>query len=829
MSLPLPNLDDRDYGRLLADAKLIAARNAPEWTDFTPGDPGVTLLELFAFLTENMIFRLNRLPEKARIAFCNLYGASLLPPASARVTLTFSGSGEQNATVPRGTRVTTAAAGGPEFVTLASVTVSATDTVTVTAQHCVVHDAEVLGTTSGRPFQRFETGYRPLVLPAADAAGLFLGTEVFEGELDDRVPAARLGDGSYRLWHEVARLDAAERDRDAFVVDRTSGTITLGSGAVGGPAPVGRRVAVSYRTGGGASGNVRAGTLTSLVDQVQGVTVVNHEPATGGRDGETVAAALDRIAAGLYDGDRVVTATDYERAAVAAHGGVGRAAVHTTAELWNGGEPGDVSVLLVPSASDAEALSLRVDEILARQLPEVAAEVSGKIALRQPLGITHRVGWVGWKRFHIEASVVLHRAENLDAARQRLAGRLARTLTPFPFEGRPGWDFGEPLRASTIFDVLLSERGVRYVDDVRLVVDEVPGDVSTVIADPHQPGMWFCGSDERVFRSRDAQGWELVARWPGEHVERLAACAGRPGSVLAVSRIGEDDRSRVHASADHGETWYLAAEFEFHVEDIAVGASPLGPVAFLATDKGLYRLALTPGEVPEPVLLAAQEPDRACYAVAVVSEPGSELQVAVAAQELGGVMVSFSGAKPGTYQEVGLKGIDIRLLRVQRSPGRRFLLAGAYATGEEAGAGVQRLELQPYQPSPEGWRPVGSNWVGGSCRDLITVGDRVFAATARSAVTRADTSAADRPWRAAAVDSGLPLQEVGRFRPIQSVAGDQTRVLAGCVGGIWASTDGVTWRHASDDTFTDAVTLPRTWLFAPGEHVLNVGHDDARH
>ena len=78
------------------------------------------------------------------------------------------------------------------------------------------------------------------------------------------------------------------------------------------------------------------------------------------------------------------------------------------------------------------------------------------------------------------------------------------------------------------------------------------------------------------------------------------------------------------------------------------------------------------------------------------------------------------------------------------------------------------------------------------------------------------------------MDSGLPLQEVGRFRPIFAVSADGQRLLAGCVGGVWASTDGRTWTHASDNVFTDRVALPRTWMFAPGVHELTVVYDDAR-
>lgn len=56
-----------------------------EWTDLSPGDPGMVILELFAHLTEIMIYRLNRLPEKAYIEFLRLLGVRLQPPRATAI------------------------------------------------------------------------------------------------------------------------------------------------------------------------------------------------------------------------------------------------------------------------------------------------------------------------------------------------------------------------------------------------------------------------------------------------------------------------------------------------------------------------------------------------------------------------------------------------------------------------------------------------------------------------------------------------------------------------------------------------------------------------
>jgi len=62
MTLKPPNLDDRDFQQLLDEAKRIIVAECPQWTDLTPGDPGIVLLELFAHLTETMMFNGERCP-----------------------------------------------------------------------------------------------------------------------------------------------------------------------------------------------------------------------------------------------------------------------------------------------------------------------------------------------------------------------------------------------------------------------------------------------------------------------------------------------------------------------------------------------------------------------------------------------------------------------------------------------------------------------------------------------------------------------------------------------------------------------------------------------
>jgi predicted phage baseplate assembly protein len=109
MSLPVPNLDDRRFQDLVDDAKRLVQQRCPEWTDHNVSDPGVTLIEAFAWMTDQLLYRLNRVPDRDYVKFLELIGVRLFPPTAARADVTFWLSAPQPETVriPVGTQVAT--------------------------------------------------------------------------------------------------------------------------------------------------------------------------------------------------------------------------------------------------------------------------------------------------------------------------------------------------------------------------------------------------------------------------------------------------------------------------------------------------------------------------------------------------------------------------------------------------------------------------------------------------------------------------------------------------------------------------------------------------
>ncbi len=122
MALPSPNLDDRRFQQFVDDAKRYIQQRAPEWTDHNVSDPGVTLVETVAHMADQIVYRLNRVPEKNHLAFLDLVGITLFPPSAARTDVTFwlSAPQEEPVLVATGTEAATLRTESEEAVVFAT-------------------------------------------------------------------------------------------------------------------------------------------------------------------------------------------------------------------------------------------------------------------------------------------------------------------------------------------------------------------------------------------------------------------------------------------------------------------------------------------------------------------------------------------------------------------------------------------------------------------------------------------------------------------------------------------------------------------------------------
>ncbi|MCW5981094.1 MAG: baseplate J/gp47 family protein [Bryobacteraceae bacterium] len=846
MPLRSPNLDDRSFEQLVAAAKARAKSIAPDW-ELSPSDPGTILMELFAHLTEILIYRLNRVPEKAYIEFLGLLGLRMQAPTAASVELVFSLSRPAATAVeiPRGVRVTVARSGSgqesPVFMTARAGRIEPGETeTTVTAYHGEWIEGEFAGHGTGAPRLSVTARRAPIVAATAEDLALVVGVEAGGDAIEGRAPSLSFQGSVYRVWSEVETFTDLAPDAPAYVVDRLSGAITFApairlqtrEGTLSEtPQPLaavperGRAIRLWYWRGGGEAGNVAAGALTVLKDPIPGVSVNNPDRASGGRAAETLENALLRGPEEFRSLERAVTASDFEILA-RRNGAVSRVKAVTQALEWAHATPGTVEVLLVPEIPD-EVLQgpLEAPEAEGYHAESARAPIARVLNERKPLGTNCLVNWARYKTVRVRAKIAAYREEDEEALRKRVLTRLYRTLNP------TAWRFGQALRASHVYDIILAEPGVEYVEDVSFTVEDVPArDVTCISRDAYQPKTWHAASGDGVYRTvNDGEGWERTARFPNETVTLIAANVWKAGLLAAVTSLpGDDQRSALYFTFDDGETWSPPRAAGFEITDVAWMMRENVPVLLVATTVGLYEISMSGTREPVQILVDPGNPNRGFQAVTAITDVRGGVSVAVAARDKSGVFLSSGGGGPETFQAIGLTNENIRVLATQYDGPRAYLWAGFEATGGATGTGAARIEIWESRPSPGGWTRYSNGWRGGSCWSLSFQGLTVHAGSFQSGALRLDTAAKEPEWEAPDINVGLPQRGVERiFQWVRTVAASPAGViLCGGPVGVYRSVDGgAGYRESSSATHREKVTLPETWLFCSGRHDIVVAKE----
>ena len=175
----VPRLDDHTYDSIVAEMLSRISRYTPEWSpvwsDLNDSDPGITMLQVFAWLGEMLAFRMNQVPALSYLKFLQLLGVELRAAEPARVEMTFpvkASFASPTAIVPLGTQVTAeTAGGGPPLV------FEATEALTVLRPPLaavVAYDGK-LAYESVTEANARASSFRPFGPTAAEGAALLLG------------------------------------------------------------------------------------------------------------------------------------------------------------------------------------------------------------------------------------------------------------------------------------------------------------------------------------------------------------------------------------------------------------------------------------------------------------------------------------------------------------------------------------------------------------------------------------------------------------------------------------------------------------------------------
>jgi hypothetical protein len=395
--------DYESFRRALID--LIPAK-LPEWTDRSPANFGIVLIELFAYMADvlshyqdrvaNESFLSTARERRSVIDHLRLIGYEMAPAAAAVARLSVVVANNVNGVVEvrKGDQFATPGGKGRRSVTFeytedkpllvdlgAGVPGSARkpdgsplsgskelpDVIPVREGRSVVD--EVLGVSDGRPNQRFRLAQPRLLRGSLEVVvetpvptppwrlrkSIVLGRRAFT---PDELEALEHQD---RVTPTLAFSRGAETDYTIETDEAELTTVVFGDGQYGQIPPTAARILASYRVGGGSDGNVAAGQIKGIARapqlQLLGAKVVNRAPASGGAERESLEHAVKFAPTVFGSMQRAVTAEDYV-AQARLFPGVSKARAEVT--NWN-----NVKLYVAPTGSGQAPSDILKRDLLA--------------------------------------------------------------------------------------------------------------------------------------------------------------------------------------------------------------------------------------------------------------------------------------------------------------------------------------------------------------------------------------------------------------------------------------------------------------------------------
>jgi hypothetical protein len=477
---PAIDYTDKDYASLRQAMIDLATYRLPEWTDRSPADLGVLMIDLFAYLGDVISYYQDRLASEAFLDtaverrsvmhLLRLIGYELAGPsaAAAELDLVFAAPAQgQPSTVRIPTRAQFAAAppagggaggagGGagaaisgppPTFEYLGpdldvDLTGAAGSRATVrpdgsllVARLPVRHSrsvvGEVLGSTTGEPNQRFALDAAPVVLDT-------LVVTVDEGA--GPVTWTRRANLAYHSDSDGQVVLSGALSRDYMVELDEAGTVwvVFGDGVYGRrPPPGSANLRAAYSVGGGAVGNVPTGAISVPRTTLAGlVSVTNPLPSAGGADAEPIERAVRFGPLAFRSGDRAVTLKDYHALTLQA-GGVAKVRARSTG--WN-----RVDLFVAPEGPECVPSP-----------PELKQRLVAYFEDRRMVGTSVRILDPTCIPIDISVQVVPEHHHDPDTVR---AQALAATRAVVAFERV---DFARPLYLSKVYEAVEALEGVR--------------------------------------------------------------------------------------------------------------------------------------------------------------------------------------------------------------------------------------------------------------------------------------------------------------------------------------------------------------------------------
>ena len=345
---PAIDYTNRDYASFRQAMLELAAFRLPEWTDYSEADPGMLMVELFAYVGDILAYYQDRIASESFLAtaterrsilhLLRLIGYQLNPPVAAHAELQLTFSAPPNGqpttvTIPGGAQFATKGNGTPpltfEYIG-PDLTIDLASSLTygpLPVQHSTTVSSEVLGSSTGVANQRFAFSKSP-VIPDSVVLTVDEGAGPRTWNLRENLLAYTDDNGREQVSSPDSPDYFLEYDENWIA------SAVFGDGNYGRrPMPGASNIRASYRVGGGVVGNVAPNTITSAKTKIANLkSVTNVNPGVGGVDAETIDHAVRFGPLAFRAGRRAVTLNDYVALAQQA-GGVAK--VRAVSRSWN--------------------------------------------------------------------------------------------------------------------------------------------------------------------------------------------------------------------------------------------------------------------------------------------------------------------------------------------------------------------------------------------------------------------------------------------------------------------------------------------------------------
>jgi len=269
-------------------------------------------------------------------------------------------------------------------------------------------------------------------------------------------------------WNPQLNFYGSGPDSRDYVLDHASGRIYFGDGNNGKIPAAGNLIAAkTFRTGGGAAGNVSLNTITQLLGAVNGVqSVTNVRAAEGGSDGEMLDSYRQRAPFILRARGRAITASDYETLAQEASSAVAAAHAIPLRNADGLTRPGWITLTIIPRSFDPQPMpSFGLREEVRRYLE--ARGPADVVGLHQV-----SVSAPEYQPVDVHATVTPVDSSKAFDVENATTAALARFL--HPLYGGPqgkGWQPGRSVYLSDVAAALRGIPGLDYIEDLALYKD----------------------------------------------------------------------------------------------------------------------------------------------------------------------------------------------------------------------------------------------------------------------------------------------------------------------------------------------------------------------